>query len=61
MDASQSAKKYHRDTLLEKNHQSSIPEIGSKGILGQEKWGRPYDPYTKTYDKNHLKNEYLRT
>lgn len=61
MDPGQSAKKFHRETLFEKNYQTKIPEYGTKELLSQEKWGRPYDPYTKTYDKNHLKNEYLRS
>ena len=55
-DPSQTAKKYHRESTFEKNYQDRIPEYGTKTLLGQEKVGRPYDPYTKTYDLNHLKN-----
>ena len=40
--------------------QSKQPSIGDKALLGQEKAGRPYQPYTSTYDTNHLKHEYLR-
>ena len=61
VDAQQSTKKFHRDILYEKNYQDKIPEVGKKDVLVQEKWGRPYDPYTKTFDMNHLKNEYLRS
>jgi hypothetical protein len=46
--------------FYEKNHQSLVPAVGEKGILGQEKAGRPYQPYTGTFDYNHLKHEYLR-
>lgn len=56
----ETAKKFHKETLYEKNYQDKIPEYGTKTLLGQEKLGRPYDPYTKTYDLNHLKHEYLR-
>lgn len=56
----ESAKKFHKETTFEKNYQDKIPEYGTKTLLGQEKLGRPYDPYTKTFDLKHLKDEYLR-
>lgn len=59
-DHYQTAKKFHRETLLEKKYQERIPEYGSKAVLSQEKVERPYNPYTKTFDQNHLKHEYLR-
>lgn len=46
--------------VYEKNHQGSIPALGSTRELGQEKAGRPYQPYTGTFDRQHLRHEYLR-
>lgn len=37
VDPTQTAKKFHKQTFYEKNHQDKIPEFGTKKLLGQEK------------------------
>jgi hypothetical protein len=59
-DNNKSAREFHKGSLYEKNHQPAIPAYGETATLSHEKAGRPYQPYTKTYDANHLKHEYLR-
>lgn len=46
--------------MYEKKYQADVATVGSNEVLLREKAGRPYQPYTATYDSNHLKHEYLR-
>lgn len=59
-DLTKTAKEFHRTVDYEKNHQPQIPEFNNRNELYNDKIGRPYAPYTKTYDHNHNRTEYLR-
>ncbi len=52
----QTGKHFHREQVYEKTYQQDIPPFGTKEVFNDPKAPRPYQPYTKTYDLNHLKH-----